>query len=67
MYKRQANHHNDLIDYDAGVVISGDETIAEAGDNLLRLIIETASGRYVPKAVGLGQDDFIPWKRGVSL
>ena len=62
-----ANHHNDLIDYDAGVVISGDETIAEAGDNLLRLIIETASGRYVPKAVGLGQDDFIPWKRGVSL
>ena len=62
-----ATKHNDLIDYDAGVIITGSESIAEAGDNLLKLIIETASGRYTPKAVGLGQDDFIPWKRGVSL
>lgn len=62
-----ATKHRDLIDYDAGVIISGTETIPEAGENLLRLIIETASGRYTPKAVRLGQDDFIPWKRGVSL
>lgn len=62
-----ATKHNDLIDYDAGVVITGKESIDEAGDNLLKLIIETASGRYTTKAVGLGQDDFIPWKRGVSL
>ena len=31
------------------------------------LVIATASGDYVPKAVSLGQDDFLPWKRGVSL
>ena len=29
--------------------------------------MKTASGRYSPKAVLLGQDDFLPWKRGVSL
>ena len=62
-----ATKHDDLIDYDAGVIITGKESIEQAGDNLLRLIIETASGRYTPKAVELGQDDFIPWKRGVSL
>ncbi|MEO1857021.1 MAG: altronate dehydratase family protein [Rubritalea sp.] len=62
-----ATKHNDLIDYDAGVIITGKESIAQAGSNLLKLIIETASGRYTPKAVGLGQDDFIPWRRGVSL
>ncbi|MGJ8697300.1 MAG: UxaA family hydrolase [Verrucomicrobiaceae bacterium] len=62
-----ATKHHDLIDYDAGVIIRGTETIAQAGENLLKLIIETASGRYTPKAVLLGQDDFIPWKRGVSL
>jgi len=31
------------------------------------LVIATASGTYTPKAVSLGQDDFLPWKRGVSL
>ena len=30
-------------------------------------LIATASGEYVPKAVELGQDDFLPWNRGVSL
>jgi altronate hydrolase len=37
------------------------------GEDLLDLLIETASGNYTPKAVALGQDDFLPWKRGVSL
>ena len=34
---------------------------------MLDVVIATASGKYVPKAVALGQDDFLPWKRGVSL
>jgi altronate hydrolase len=37
------------------------------GAELLNLCIATASGQYLPKAVALGQDDFLPWKRGVSL
>ena len=57
----------DIIDVDCGPIISGDRTIDEVGGEILDLIIEVASGRVTPKAVQLAQDDFIPWKRGVSL
>ena len=57
----------DMIDFNAGPVIAGAAGIPELGGRLLDLVIETASGRYTPKAIQLGQDDFIPWKRGVSL
>ena len=57
----------DLIDFDTGSIIRGESSIEELGNNLLDLLIETASGTYKPKAVILGQDDFLPWKRGVSL
>ena len=57
----------DLIDFDAGPIITGEQTIAEAGEELLERVIQVASGEMVPRAVQLGQHDFIPWKRGVSL
>ena len=57
----------DVIDYDAGPIITGQKTVEQAGEELLNLTIATASGEYLPKAVALGQDDFLPWKRGVSL
>lgn len=57
----------DLIDFDAGGMISGEATLAETGEALLELVIRTAGGDFTPAAVRLGQDDFIPWKRGVSL
>ncbi|HAA87076.1 MAG TPA: altronate hydrolase [Verrucomicrobiales bacterium] len=57
----------DLIDFDTGSIIRGKSSIDELGRDLLDLLIETASGSYKPKAVILGQDDFLPWKRGVSL
>jgi altronate hydrolase len=37
------------------------------GERILDFCIAVASGEIVPKAVQLQQDDFIPWKRGVSL
>lgn len=37
------------------------------GENILDYCIKAASGEIIPKAVQLLQDDFIPWKRGVSL
>lgn len=58
---------NDIIDFNTGEVISGEASIAEKGAELLDYILEVASGRALPRAVALGQDDFIPWKRGVSL
>jgi len=57
----------DLIDIDAGTIINGDDTIESKGEEILDYITRTASGAYTPKAVSIGQDDFIPWKRGVSL
>jgi altronate hydrolase len=58
---------SDIIDIDTGPIIEGSKTIAEMGEDILDYCIEVASGRIIPKAVLLNQDDFIPWKRGVSL
>ncbi|AQX04742.1 altronate hydrolase [Elizabethkingia meningoseptica] len=58
---------SDIIDIDTGSIIDGSKTIAEMGEDILDYCIEAASGRVTPKAVLLNQDDFIPWKRGVSL
>lgn len=61
------NKMTDIIDIDAGTVISGDETINQAGERILEHIIRVASGEEKTKAVAGGHDDFIPWKRGISL
>jgi altronate hydrolase len=58
---------NDIIDIDCGPVIEGEKTIEQMGEEILLYCIEAASGNIIPKAVQLQQDDFIPWKRGVSL
>lgn len=62
-----ARRMSDIIDFDAGPVVTGEKSVETLGEELFELTIAAASGRYVPKAVALGQDDFLPWKRGVSL
>ncbi len=57
----------DIIDFDAGPLIRGERSRELLAADLLELSVQTASGEVLPKAVLLGQDDFIPWKRGVSL
>lgn len=57
----------DIIDFNTGEIISGEKTIDEMADDLLEFIIEVASGNVKTKAEILQQNDFIPWKRGVSL
>ena len=57
----------DIIDFNTGSIISGEKNIDQVGEDILDFIIEVASGRIKAKAVELGQNDFIPWKRGVSL
>ncbi len=57
----------DIIDIDTGPVIEGEKTIEEMGEEILEYCIKAASGEILPRAVLLNQDDFIPWKRGVSL
>lgn len=62
-----ANRMKDIIDIDTGAIINGTKSIEQMGEEILDYCIEAASGRITPKAVQLNQDDFIPWKRGVSL
>lgn len=61
------NKMPDIIDINCGIIIDGVKTIEQMGEEILDFAIETASGNIIPKAVKLGQDDFIPWKRGISL
>lgn len=62
-----ARRMGDIIDIDTGPIVTGEKTIEEMGEEILEFTIKVASGEIVPKAVQLNQDDFIPWKRGVSL
>jgi altronate hydrolase len=57
----------DIIDINTGTVIEGKETIPQAGARILDYVIGVASGEIEIAAVRHVQDDFIPWKRGVSL
>ncbi|MBI9039886.1 UxaA family hydrolase [Lutibacter sp.] len=58
---------SDIIDVDTGAVIRGEKSIEEMAEVLLEYIIDVASGTIKSKAMLLDQNDFIPWKRGVSL
>ena len=57
----------DIIDFNTGEIITGNKTIEETANELLEFIIKVASGEVKVKAKILNQNDFIPWKRGVSL
>ncbi len=62
-----AERMGDIIDFNAGGIVTGETTIPECAENLLELCIDVASGTRLTKAETFGQNDFIPWKRGVSL
>ncbi len=57
----------DIIDIDAGGIVSGETTTDQMGEEVLKFIIKVASGEVRTKAEIKGQEDFIPWKKGVSL
>jgi len=57
----------DIIDFNTGSIIEGKESVQECALELLKHIIKVASGKLESKARILDQNDFIPWKRGISL
>jgi altronate hydrolase len=57
----------DIIDIETGAIIRGEKTIEAMAEEMLELIIKVASGTVKTKADILKQNDFIPWRRGVSL
>lgn len=62
-----ADKMSDIIDIDTGAIIKGEKTIEEMAEEMLEFIIDVASGKIKTKSMLLNQNDFIPWRRGVSL
>jgi altronate hydrolase len=62
-----AQRMHDIIDVDAGPIIEGANTIEQMGETILDFVVKVASGEIQTKAEMKAQEDFIPWKRGVSL
>jgi altronate hydrolase len=62
-----AKRMHDTIDIDTGAVVAGEKTIEQMGETILDLVVQVASGEVRTKAELKSQEDFIPWKRGVSL
>jgi altronate hydrolase len=56
------------MDFNAGTVVDGSESVAAAGERLFRLMIETASGRQsCSEENGLGDNEFVPWQLGAVM
>jgi altronate hydrolase len=62
-----ARRMEDIIDIDTGGIISGEKSIEQMGEDVLEFVIQVASGEIRTKSEMKGQEDFIPWKRGISL
>ena len=62
-----AQRMSDIIDVDTGSIISEELTVEQMGEEILGQVVRVASGEIRTRAELRGQDDFIPWKRGVSL
>ncbi len=56
------------IDLNAGTIVDGDASVAEVGEALFRLMLETASGRKTKSELhGYGQNEFVPWSLGAVM
>ena len=62
-----AQRMHDIIDVDTGAIIEGEQSIDQMGESILDFVVKVASGETHTKAEMKTQEDFIPWKRGVSL
>ncbi|ANQ51923.2 altronate dehydratase [Flammeovirga sp. MY04] len=62
-----AERMKDIIDFNTGTVITGEDSIPTRAAKMLDYLLEVASGEAETNAMRMRQDDFIPWKRGISL
>ncbi len=61
-------HMEEDMDVNCGTIVDGTESVAEAGERIFRLILETASGRRSKSEIlGFGEDEFAPWVIGATM
>jgi altronate hydrolase len=58
----------DDMDINCGTIVDGEETIDACGRRIFDLILRTASGQKTKsEALGIGDDEFEPWKIGATM
>ena len=58
----------DDMDINCGEILDGEASIAELGERIFKLILETASGRQSrSEAHGFGAEEFVPWTLGAVM
>ena len=56
------------IDLNCGAIVDGDVTVAEIGERLFGMMLETASGKRSKSELhGYGQNEFVPWYVGAVM
>ena len=61
MYRRLSSD----IDINCGLIVDGDATIQKTGEDIFRLILETASGKKTKSEIlDFGENEFAPWNIG---
>ncbi len=64
MYTRM----EDDMDIDCGPIAEGEASVAELGRLIFRRMLEVASGRRTKsEALGIGNDEFVPWQIGAVM
>ncbi len=65
---RLYQHMEEDMDINCGTIVDGTETVAQAGERIFQLILETASGqRSKSEQLGFGEDEFAPWVVGATM
>ena len=62
-----AKKFSEYVDFNCGPIVEGKETVESMGQVLFEDLIAYASGTKKTKAYEQGRNDFLPWKRGMSL
>ncbi|WP_219214175.1 UxaA family hydrolase [Variovorax boronicumulans] len=56
------------MDFNAGQIVDGTLTVAEAGERIFQLMLATASGQQsLSEQHGLGDNEFVPWQLGAVM
>src|SRR5476651_82735 len=64
LYRRM----EDDMDIDCGPIADGEATVAEMGERIFKLLLDTASGTQTKSEIlGFGEDEFTPWVLGAVM
>jgi altronate hydrolase len=58
----------DDMDIDCGPIADGEATVAEMGERIFKMVLDTASGAKTKSEIlGFGEDEFTPWVLGAVM